>query len=345
MEWEDDRLTTVKALILLMYWEDIPGNGINQGDWMHWCLSLAKSIGLHREPDENIMTLRERQIWRRTWWSLYNLMSVTAEGVMSAEEDCTNPAGSDMGMVKLSDFPFRLLPSQARAAVVDFDILYTIESQKSHAILFIEKTRLCRLSRISHVSKWVSNVVSGADTAGSNLFATTSSQLQEETGDLQQWLDRLPSAARSQYPFSLTLTERERSMCLHRMWLRVLHLGACYAACCGERAASNTTGGKMDEYLLQMADLFDEIDSLGLSEQLPCACTPLIALVLAYHWRLVETGTPDSQKSGARVIHRCWNVMQKLQESSDLATCMIALVREGQDTNVWERLSSAMISF
>lgn len=349
--------TTIQALLLLIHWNDLPDAEKDTSHWMGICLSLAMSIGLHHSPDNTAaMTPSQRQTWRRTWWSVYNHARLTAEdlvSMMSIEEDCGDSELAYTMIVTLNDFQFGVYSPEARAIVDDCEVLRTIEYQKSQALVFIEKTKLCRLAQFSRVSNQVSKLVHGTDSPETKVSSKRNSLHPDEAGDLHRWLSQLPSNARHQYPLALTPTEWERSIHLHRTWLRLLYLGSAYAACCDEfRAAGNPfldpmmcpRSEPMNQYLLDITDLFDEIDSLGLTKHLPSPSTALLILVLTFHWRLVDTGTPLEQAASARTLHKCWNMMHKLQETSKLGVRMIALVRDTVCTDIWERLSSKLLS-
>lgn len=104
-----------------------------------------------------------------------------------------------------------------------------------------------------------------------------------------------------------------------------------------------STYGEPDQYLAQMTDLFDEVDSLELTEQLPWPSTALLILVLTDHCRLVDMGTPSVQKTSARTMHKCWNMVRKVEATSVLARRTIAHVNNGAGTELWERISSTLL--
>lgn len=99
----------------------------------------------------------------------------------------------------------------------------------------------------------------------------------------------------------------------------------------------------MNQRLLDMTDPCVEIDSLGLSSQLPSPSTALLILLLTFHRRKIDTGTPQTQAMSARKLHQCWNVLHQQCETSELASRMISLVNEDGCTVAWERLSSAFL--
>lgn len=370
LDCEDDRLATVQALLLLIHWSDVRDGDKDASHWMGICLSLATSIGLHKNPDSTIMTIPQQQIWRRTWWSVYNHARLTAVDLltmMTFDEDYNNieEASDNNGMVTLDHFRFGVFSPEARRVVADdCEVLRIVEYQKAQALVFIEKTRLCRLSQFSSFSSEVARLVLGRAIPDTKVCTKddddNDSSLQispsKEKDELQEWLEQLPSAVRHQYPVVLTPTTWQRSIYLHRIWLKLLYIGSSYYAvnCNGShnlnlrRGSSLTSSGSRDRdlltsYLCEVTELVDEVETLDLAQNLPTPATALLVLVLAFHRREIDVGTPSTQSTSARKLHRCWNVIRKLSETSELAKSVVALAGRDDGADLWERLSSTLL--
>lgn len=353
---EDDRFSTVQALLLLIHWNDLPHAEKDASHWMRICLSLAISIGLHRNPDSSTLTLSQQKTWRRTWWSVHNHTRLTAEHLLSVlptEEDLEERHLFKTPMITLDDFQLRIFPSEIRAVADNCEALCNIEYQKTQALVFIEKTKLCRLSRFSRISNRVRKLMHGEDRPDAELYSKKP-PVPKEIEDIRQWLFQLPAATIHQCPREIIPTECERSIYLHQTWLRLLYLGSTYAACCdGFQATDDPLADSMtgpwselaEQCLLDATDLFDEIDSLGLSEQLPCPSSALLALVLTYYRRSLRTDMQGEKPVNARSLHRCWNVTQKLKDTCELACHMIDAVEGAACADMWERLSSIHPSY
>ncbi|THC97908.1 hypothetical protein EYZ11_002606 [Aspergillus tanneri] len=174
-----------------------------------------------------------RQTWRRTWWSVYNYAQLTAHdllAMMRIKENCDESQLFDTTMINLDDFQFSVSSPEARAVVDYCEVICTIEYQVIQAQVFIEKTRLCQLSQFSRVSSQVSNLVHETNGPDDKVSSTNPIPHPDEAEKLQKWQLQLPSAAQLQYPAVMTPTEWERSIYLHRTWLRLLYLGSVYAS-------------------------------------------------------------------------------------------------------------------
>lgn len=124
----------MQALLLLTHWNDEPLCEEDTSHWMDTCVSMAMRIGLHRSPNPSNLTLSEQKTWRRTWWALYNHVSLTAgdlPSVMRLQEGHTDGHPVDPPMITLNDFQFGVFAPEARAIVDDCDVFHSVELQKT----------------------------------------------------------------------------------------------------------------------------------------------------------------------------------------------------------------------
>ncbi|KAK4869532.1 hypothetical protein LT330_005914 [Penicillium expansum] len=348
---EDDPISTVQALLLLIHWNDLPQSEKGASHWIGVCLSLAISLGLHRNPDSSTLSPSEQKMRRRTWWSVHNHTRLTVENLLSAmrmQEDREDRNLLDIPMITLNDFQLHVFPPEMRAVVDDCEVLRDVEYQKTQAVVFIEKTKLCQLSRFSSILNRVQKVVCG-EAIGNGDINLKLRSTQEEIEKHRRWQLQLPVSASHQCPMDLVPTDCERSIYLHQSWLRLLYLGSLYAACCddGENPGDNLTApgqdsrsALVDKCLLDITDVFDEIDSLELSEQLPCPTSALLILALAYHKQPCHASIERNTRQSSRSLHKCWKVMRKLKETSHLAACMTTSVEDTICDKLWESIST-----
>lgn len=341
----------MQALLLLIHWNDLPQSEKVASHWIGVCLSLAISIGLHRNPDSSTLTSSEQKMRRRTWWSVHNHTRLTVENLLSVirmQEDREDRNLFDIPMITLGDFQLHVFPPEMRAVVDDCEVLRDIEYQKTQAIVFIEKTKLCQLSRFSSILNRVQKVVFGEDIAnGDAHFKPRSTQ--DEIDNYQRWQLQLPASASHQCPMDLVPTDCERSIYLHQSWLRLLYLGSLYATCCNNAELSvdslavpghDSWSALVDKCLLDITDVFDEIDCLELSEQLPCPTSALLILVLGYQRKPSQASIKINARQSSRSLHKCWKILRKLKETSHLAARMSAAVEGTICDELWESIST-----
>ncbi|KAI9372228.1 hypothetical protein BJX61DRAFT_553085 [Aspergillus egyptiacus] len=357
LECEDDRLATVQPLLLLVHWHDIQNTEKDSTHLIGICLSLAISIGLHRSPDEASMPLRQQQVWRRTWWSLYNHARLTSEdllAMMTIEGDHHATAAPEVAIVTLADFPLEILPPEIRAVVDDCEVLRSLEQQTVHAQLFVEKTKLCCLTQFSSFSNGVKNLVLASDQPATSRRSPRLGYFlaKRSLEELEGWYHELPSTVHHSVPVSLTLTPWERSIYLHRAWLKLLYVGTSYAITEQQvremnhpRSLSFTRGYSLvlEQSLIEATDIFEEVYSLDLSGFLPAPATALLVVVLIYHRRLSQTPTAHGRKSALK-LHQCWNIMHQLHDASALAKEMDGLLTDGSLEDRWDWLDASLLA-
>ncbi|KAJ5417023.1 uncharacterized protein N7487_000573 [Penicillium crustosum] len=323
---EDDPISTVQALLLLIHWNDLPQSENVASHWIGVCLSLAISIGLHRNPDSSTLTSCEQKMRRRTWWSVHNHTRLTVENLLSVirmQEDREDRNLFDIPMITLNDFQLHIFPLRCEQ-------LWTI------------------LSRFSSILNRVQKVVCGEDIANDDVHLKPGST-QDEIEKYRRWQLQLPVSASHQCPLDLLPTDCERSIYLHQSWLRLLYLGSLYAACCTDKEPSGdslaVSGHKsrsalIDKCLLDITEVLDEIDCLELSEQLPCPTSALLILVLGYHRQPSQASIEINARQSSRSLHKCWKILRKLKETSHLAARMSAAVEGTICDELWESIST-----
>ncbi|CAJ2509285.1 Uu.00g143110.m01.CDS01 [Anthostomella pinea] len=72
---EEDRISIIQSVSLLAFWYSDLGERTESWHWMGIAISLSQTIGLNRDPDRGQyntrLSDRQRQLWRRIWWSCF----------------------------------------------------------------------------------------------------------------------------------------------------------------------------------------------------------------------------------------------------------------------------------
>lgn len=301
------------------------------------------------------MTLRQRLVWKRTWWSLYNHARLTSEDLltmMTIEGDHHVSEAPQLGMITLCDFQFEILPPDVRAVADDCEVLRSLDKQTIQAILFVEKTKLCCLSQFSSFSNSVKNLLLTPDKPSIHVCPKPGDIFGKRSlEELEDWYDQLPYAAQHSFPITLAPTPWERSIYLHRAWLKLLYLGTSYATLWEDmRGIPDSVDprfmseylARLHKYLAEVTDLFEEIYSLEIAELLPGPAVALLVLALAYNRQLRDSDTLKARK-GALKVHQCWNIMRQLRGVSVLARGMDCLLNDRASDDQWHRLNSFLL--
>ena len=131
----------------MTYWYETPDDQKDTWHWMGVSLSLAHTIGLHRDPSNSGMGPRRKQLWKRIWWSTYTRDRLIALGMRRPmrvkDDDC------DVPMLTLDDFEFKKFPPEVLNMLGECELLTNTEYQRHLAMMFVEKAKLCLC--VSHV--------------------------------------------------------------------------------------------------------------------------------------------------------------------------------------------------
>lgn len=103
-------------------------------------LSLAYSIGLHRNPEMSQMGTKMQRLWKRTWWSCFVRDRIIAFGLRSPmlirTEDC------DVPVLVLDEFDNETLPVELLRMLSHCPAIRDSATRSKLALMFIEKVKL-----------------------------------------------------------------------------------------------------------------------------------------------------------------------------------------------------------
>ena len=197
-------MSLVQALLLMTYWYETPDDQKDTWHWMGVAISLAHTIGLHRNPEKSVaLNPKGQKLWKRIWWSCVMRDRLVALGMRRPtrikSEDC------DVPMLTLEDFDIDIDITNIPFFAED-SYEHQVERQRQLAIMCIEKARLCVC--ISHVLTAQYSVLNtnqgsiGADGGTRATMVLLPKGLDKDTcevercdAELQAWVDGLPEEA------------------------------------------------------------------------------------------------------------------------------------------------------
>jgi len=145
-DYETDRLILVQGLLLMTYWYETPDDQKDTWHWMGVAISLAHTIGLHRDPAKTPMIPRKQKLWKRVWWSCLMRDRLVALGmrrptrIKSEDFDVPELNEDDFEMGGLPEDHQLLGPPGAECA-----LMRDVALQRELAVMCIEKAKLCML--------------------------------------------------------------------------------------------------------------------------------------------------------------------------------------------------------
>ncbi|EQL00620.1 Cutinase transcription factor 1 beta [Ophiocordyceps sinensis CO18] len=140
-DYESDRLVLVQGLMLMTYWYETPDDQKDTWHWMGVAISLAHTIGLHRNPETTSMSVPKQRLWKRVWWSCFMRDRLIALGMRRPTR--IKDEDFDVPMLVESDFEIQALPDSNSVIAPECTLMRDVAMQRELAVLCITKARLC----------------------------------------------------------------------------------------------------------------------------------------------------------------------------------------------------------
>jgi hypothetical protein len=140
-DYERDRFCCVRSLLLLTYWYETPYDQKDTRHWLNIAISLAYTIGLHRNQEGSGLSVKTESLWKRVWWCCYmrdRLVAFATKGITRIGDGDFN-----VQMLTADDFGIDSSPSYNPTASLGFSIYQDEQAQRDLAALFIAKAKLC----------------------------------------------------------------------------------------------------------------------------------------------------------------------------------------------------------
>lgn len=232
---EVDRIALIQSLLIMTYWYETPDDQKDSHHWMGIAVSLAQTIGLHRNPEKTAsIDPAKQKLWKRIWWSTYMRDRLIALGMRRPTR--IKAGDFDVPMLTVDDFDIQALPDPNSSCVpLECNYLRDVEKQRVLAVLCIEKAKLCTcISNVLTVQYSVlHNNQSTEDAEGNSTRSTHSlrakknatgtSEVQACDEALQEWKDNLPQEAHYVVPMWNDVESGDGYMVLNRSLLHMIY--------------------------------------------------------------------------------------------------------------------------
>ncbi|KAF8855742.1 hypothetical protein BDZ45DRAFT_727931 [Acephala macrosclerotiorum] len=140
-DYEIDRVSLVQSLLLMTYWYETPDDQKDTWHWMGVAISLAHTIGLHRDPSKANMEPNKKKLWKRIWWSCFMRDRLVALGMRRPTR--VKDEDYDVPMLTEADFEIRPLAESNSIIPADCSLARDVDAQRDLAQMCIAKAKLC----------------------------------------------------------------------------------------------------------------------------------------------------------------------------------------------------------
>ncbi|KAL9624405.1 MAG: hypothetical protein Q9160_001367 [Pyrenula sp. 1 TL-2023] len=332
-DYESDRLTLVQALLLMTYWYETPDDQKDTWHWMGVGLSLAQTIGLHRDPTRSKMGRKRQGLWKRVWWSCYMRDRLIALGMRRPlrikDEDC------DVPMLTLEDFNLGQMPPDAIQILGESSPLHDSDFVQQLAVMCIEKAKFHKLGGSKETTMMLVPKKSEFD----------ADEVMACDRELEEWVTRLPeSCSRS---VALSFSSADDILVVHRGLLKMVYLATSSALHRPQVLPSSPLPAlppeleelsrkKVRDAAREITEVAQQLHSLNLTRYLPTTAVTVLLPAIIIHLLDIKSVDPSIRATSLQRFSSCMKILHQLRDiyaSADFATSFLdAAIRKANIT-------------
>lgn len=342
---ESDRLVVVQSLLLMTYWQKGPDDSKDMWHWAGIAISVAQTIGLHRDPSALGEYPRQQKLRRRIWWCCVMRDHLIALGMRQPSriqaEECEVP------MLQQSDFDIELLPNDVTILPAEGVCLRDIAVQQELAALCIAKAKLCICigsmlavqypPLVRHKEMGQNTVESTMKLCPKTGLDNSESVMMLDT-QLSTWAESLSSDCQYQPLTTLDATNGREPIALHRTLLHMLYYTTISALhrpnLLLPETHTSTAQGQMRELsqlrvrmaALNVTKMATELHELRLDKYLPTTGVTVMLFAMVVNVQDMKGLADDLRDNGKRCFYECMRVLEKLRyiyDAADWATVLL----------------------
>ncbi|KAH7008178.1 fungal-specific transcription factor domain-containing protein [Ilyonectria destructans] len=342
-DYESDRLILVQALLLMTYWYETPDDQKDTWHWMGVAISLAHTIGLHRNPGSTSMTPAKQKLWKRIWWSCFMRDRLIALGMRRPTR--IKDEDFDVPMLEESDFEIEVLPEDNTVIPASCTLVRDVDMQRELAIMCIAKAQLCVC--ISHMLKaqysvLIRDKMKPENTTNSTMMLFPNKQLDnvesvtEVDHELMAWAESLPTCCQFRTLTPLDVKDGRSTIAVQRTLLHMVYYTTISAlhrpqflpssplqAPTTSRQVQDMSRLRVRDAAMHITRMATELHQCRLERFLPTTGVTVILPAMIIHLLEMKNPAPQSRERATRGFRQCMRVMEKLREvyaAADYAT-------------------------
>jgi len=340
----------------MTYWYETPDDQKDTWHWMGVAISLAHTIGLHRNPANSVMPAPKQKLWKRIWWSCYLRDRLIALGMRRPTR--IQDGDFDVPMLQEGDFELEALPETNELLPPDCRLVRDVDMQKELASMCIEMLKLCVC--VSHMLKAQYSVLNREGMRADNTTDSTMMLFPNKTLDnvekvhmvdveLMNWFSNLPETCQYR-PIAPTDVQDGRStVAVQRNLLHMVYHTTVSAlhrpqflpqpnAPPVSRQIQEMSRMRVRDAAGQITQMANELHQYRLERYLPTSGVTVILPAMIIHLLEMKSPLQDVRQKATKGFRQCMKVMEKLRDiyaAADFATGFLdaALRRAAIDVN------------
>lgn len=327
----------------MTYWYETPDDQKDTWHWMGVAISLAHTIGLHRNPGSTSMTPAKQKLWKRIWWSCFMRDRLIALGMRRPTR--IKDEDFDVPMLEESDFEIEVLPEDNTVIPASCTLVRDVDMQRELAIMCIAKAQLCVC--ISHMLKaqysvLIRDKMKPENTTNSTMMLFPNKQLDnvesvtEVDHELMAWAESLPTCCQFRTLTPLDVKDGRSTIAVQRTLLHMVYYTTISAlhrpqflpssplqAPTTSRQVQDMSRLRVRDAAMHITRMATELHQCRLERFLPTTGVTVILPAMIIHLLEMKNPAPQSRERATRGFRQCMRVMEKLREvyaAADYAT-------------------------
>ncbi|KAI1449893.1 fungal-specific transcription factor domain-containing protein [Annulohypoxylon stygium] len=345
-DYESDRLILVQGLLLMTYWYETPDDQKDTWHWMGVAISLAHTIGLHRNPANTNMTPRKQKLWKRIWWSCFMRDRLIALGMRRPTR--IKDEDFDVPMLDEHDFEIEPLADEIQIIGSDCTLVRDVLMQQELALMCVAKAKLCLcISRMlkAQYSVLIRDKSRAENTTNSTMMLFPNKQLDNvesvNTCDMEllSWSRSLPACCQYRPLTAMDLKGGRATIAVQRNLLHMVYYTTISALHRPQFLPSSPTHApqtsvqvqemsrtRVREAASQITRMVAELHVLRLEKYLPTTGVTVILPAMIIHLLEMKNPLPQPREIAMRSFKQCMKVMEKLRDIYSAADYAVAFL-------------------
>ncbi|KAG5973584.1 Cutinase transcription factor 1 beta [Claviceps digitariae] len=368
-DYEQDRLVLVQSLMQMTYWYETPDDQKDTWHWMGVAISLAHTIGLHRNPGTTSMSTSKQRLWKRIWWSCFMRDRLVALGMRRPTR--VKDEDFDVPMLLESDFDIQPLREGISVVPAECTLIRDVNMQRELAVMCISKAKLCLcISQMlkTQYSVLIRDKMKPENTTNSTMMLFPNNKMDNVDNvksvdlELSAWAASLPDVCRYRPLNAMDVQGGRSTLAVQRTILHMVYHTTISALHrpqflpssptqrpVASREVQETSRLRVRDAAAQITRMASELHHLRLEKFLPTTGVTVILPAMIIHLLEMKSPSPQARERATRGFRHCMRVMEKLREiyaAADYATGFLdaALRKAAIDINasVDHQTASAM---
>lgn len=332
-DYESDRLILVQGLLLSTFWYESPDDQKDTWHWMGVAISLAHTIGLHRNPMTMRMPPRKQRLWKRIWWSCFMRDRLIALGMRRPTR--IKDEDFDVPMLEKADFEIESLPEENTLVTADCAAMRDLAAQEELAELCIAKAQLCVLiSRMlkAQYSMLTRDKVRPDDTTSSTmmLFPNKGSNIEMVKAvdlELMSWESALHECCQYRPLTPLDVRDGKSTVAVHRTLLHMVYHTTVSAlhrpqflpaspiqALMASRPVQEMARIRVRDAAARITLMAADLHRFKLERYLPTTGVTVVLPAMIIHLLDMKNPVQHTRERAMRGFKQCMKVMEKLRD-------------------------------